>query len=94
MADADAWLQTSQGVEWWAQREPLPLLWRNMVGFLEKALWQGAEGGMGGNGTRHKAPWCGDKEHYSLLFTMLEQGTTDTITKAGIQSQLRVNPPN
>lgn len=36
----------------------------------------------------------GEKEHDLLLFTILEQGMTDTITKAGLQSQLRVNPPN
>lgn len=32
-----------------------------MVGFLEKVLWQGPEGEMGGDGTGSKAVWCGGK---------------------------------
>lgn len=44
-----------------------------MVGFLEKALWQGPEGEMGENGTQSKAAWCGRK---GTLFTAFHNTRT------------------
>lgn len=91
MAEPDAWVQTSQGTAWWAQREPLPLR-KEIVGSLEMVPWQGPGREMGGDGTKRHGQV--EREHYSLLFTTPEQGMTGTIMKAGLKSQVRVTPPN